>query len=129
MFIVDILSYEQIILHFPHSADRAVDSETKNLQYCNLTQQKRHPRMLISLGLHVVDDLLPGAGHDEAGQICLHADHLDVDQVPGDGLEHLVLRPLYVQYEPVDGWVTQGQQHGVEGYALDSGAVWSLLLL
>ena len=118
MFIVDILSYEQIILHFTHSADRAVDSETKNLQYCNSTQQKRHPRMLISLGLHVVDDLLPGAGHDKAGQVCLHADHLDVDQVPGDGLEHLVLRSLNVQYEPVDCGIVHGQQQGVQGNTL-----------
>ena len=72
----------------------------------------------VVLGLHVVDDLLPGAGHDQAGQVCLHADHLDVDQVPGDGLEHLVLRPLYVQYEPVDCGIVHGQQQGVQGDTL-----------
>ena len=74
--------------------------------------------MLISLGLHVVDDLLPGAGHDKAGQVCLHADHLDVDQVPWDGLEDLVLRPLYIQYEPVDCGIVHGQQQGVQGDTL-----------
>ena len=84
--------------------------------------------MLISLGLHVVDDLLPGAGHDEAGQVCLHADHLDVDQVPGDGLEHLVLRPLYVQYEPVDCGIVHGQQQRVQGDTLKGHAGVCLLL-
>ena len=107
MFIVDILSYEQIILHFTHSADRAVDSETKNLQYCNSTQLKRHPRMLISLGLHVVDDLLPSPGHHHPSYVGLHADHLNVDKVPGNGLQDLELRPLDVEDEPVDCGVTQ----------------------
>ena len=84
--------------------------------------------MNVSLGLHVVDDLLPGAGHEESSQVDLHADHLDIDQVPGDGLEHLVLRPLYVQYEPVDGGVVHGEQQGVEGHTLDGAAGLRLLL-
>ena len=74
--------------------------------------------MKVSLGLHVVNDLLPRAGHHHTGQVSLHADHLDVDKVPGDGLEDLVLRPLYVQNEPVDGGVAHGQQQGVEWDAL-----------
>ena len=63
--------------------------------------------VLVALGLHVLDDLLPGPGHHYAGQVCLHADHLDVHEVPGDGLQDLVLRPLDVEYEPVDGGITQ----------------------
>ena len=74
--------------------------------------------MFVALGLHEADDLLPRAGHHDTGQVRLHADHLDVDEVPGDGLEDLVLRPLYVQNEPVDGGVAHGQQQGVEWDAL-----------
>ena len=43
----------------------------------------------VSLGLEIVDDILPWAGHDEAGQVCLHTDDLDVDAVPWNGLKHL----------------------------------------
>ena len=59
------------------------------------------PPVNVSLGLEIVDDLLPRARHDETGQVCLHTDDLDVDAVPGNGLKHLELHPLYVQDEPV----------------------------
>ena len=49
-----------------------------------------------------------------SSQVGLHADHLDVDLVPGDGLEDLELRPLNVEDEPVDGGVTQSQEERVE---------------
>ena len=84
--------------------------------------------VLVALGLHVVDDLLPGAGHDKAGQVCLHADHLDVDLVPGDGLEDLILRPLDVEDEPVNCGVTQSQEESVERNTLESCAGLSFLL-
>ena len=66
--------------------------------------------MLVALGLHVVDDLLPRPGHHHPGQVGLHTDHLDVDQVPGDGLQDLELRPLDVEDEPVDCGITQSQE-------------------
>ena len=51
----------------------------------------------VSLGLEILDDVLPGAGHAaEPGQVGLDTDDLDVYAVPGDGLQDLVLRPLYV---------------------------------
>ena len=83
---------------------------------------------MISLGLHVLDDLLPAAGHHQAGQVGLHADHLDVDLVPGDGLEDLELRPLDVEDEPVHGGITQSQEESVERQALEGDGVRALLL-
>ena len=82
----------------------------------------------VSLGLEIVDDLLPGAGHDEAGQVRLHADHLDVHEVPGDGLEDLVLRPLNVEDEPVYCGITQSQKERVERQTLQCLAGRCLLL-
>ena len=79
---------------------------------------------MISLGLHVLDDLLPTARHHQAG----HTDHLDVHEVPGDGLEDLELRPLNVEDEPVDVGITQSQEERVERQALESDGVRSLLL-
>ena len=75
--------------------------------------------MLISLGLHVLDDLLPAARHHHPCQVGLHADHLDVDLVPGDGLEDLELRPLDVEDEPVNCGVAQGQEESVERNTLE----------
>ena len=83
---------------------------------------------MISLGLHVLDDLLPGPGHHQAGQVGLHADHLDVHEVPGDGLEDLELRPLDVEDEPVNGGITQSQEESVERKTLESDGLGSLLL-
>ena len=84
--------------------------------------------MLISLGLHVLDDILPAARHHQACQVGLHADHLDVDLLPGDGLEHLELRPLDVEDEPVNCGVTQRQEESVEREALQGRAGLGLLL-
>ena len=75
--------------------------------------------MLIALGLHVLDDLLPATWHHQPGQVGLHADHLDVDLVPGDGLEDLVLRPLDVEDEPVNCGVAQSQEESVERNTLE----------
>ena len=75
--------------------------------------------VLISLGLHVLDDLLPAARHHQACQVGLHADHLDVNLVPGNGLEDLVLRPLDVEDEPVNCGVTQSQEESVERNTLE----------
>ena len=84
--------------------------------------------MSVSLGLHVLDDLLPGPGHHYAGQVGLHADHLDVHEVPGDGLEDLVLRPLNVEDEPVYCGITQSQKERVERQTLQCLAGLCLLL-
>ena len=73
---------------------------------------------MITLGLHVLNDLLPAAWHHHPGHVGLDADHLDVNTVPWYGLEDLVLRPLYVQYEPVDCGIVHGQQQGVQGDTL-----------
>ena len=84
--------------------------------------------MLVALGLHVLDDLLPGPGHHHAGQVGLHTDHLDVHEVPGNGLQDLVLGPLNVEDEPVNCGITQSQEESVEGKTLESRAVLGLLL-
>ena len=83
---------------------------------------------MISMGLHVLDDLLPAARHHQAGHVGLHADHLDVHEVPGDGLEDLVLRPLDVEDEPVYCGITQSQEESVERQALEGQASFRLLL-
>ena len=70
--------------------------------------------VLVALGLHVLDDLLPGPGHHQAGQVGFYADHLDVHEVPGDGLEDLELGPLDVEDEPVNCGITQSQEESVE---------------
>ena len=36
-----------------------------------------------------LSSIQPGALHDESSQVCLHADHLNVHYVPGDGLQYL----------------------------------------
>ena len=74
---------------------------------------------MISLALHVLDDLLPAARHHQPGHVGLHADHLDVHEVPGDGLQDLELRPLDVEDEPVDCGVTQSQEESVERNTLE----------
>ena len=84
--------------------------------------------VLVALGLHVLDDLLPGPRHHQACQVGLHADHLDVHEVPGDGLEDLELRPLDVEDEPVDGGITQSQQERVERQTLQGQTGLRLLL-
>ena len=84
--------------------------------------------MLISLGFHVVDNLLPAARHHQPCQVGLHADHLDVHEVPGDGLEDLVLRPLNVEDEPVYCGITQSQEESVERQTLQCLAGLCLLL-
>ena len=76
----------------------------------------------VSLGLEILDDVLPGAGHAEPRQVGLDTDDLDVNTVPGDGLQDLVLHPLYVEDEPVDSWVTSRQQESVERQTLEGGA-------
>ena len=83
---------------------------------------------MISLGLHVLYDLLPGARHHQPGHVGLHADHLDVHEVPGDGLQHLELGPLDVEDEPVNCGVTQRQEESVEREALEGPAALGLLL-
>ena len=84
--------------------------------------------MLVALGPHVLDDLLPGPGHHQAGQVGLHADHLDVHKVPGDCLEDLVLRPLNVEDEPVYCGITQSKEESKERNTLESDGVRTLLL-
>ena len=84
--------------------------------------------MLISLGLHVLDDLLPAAWHHHPCQVGLHTDHLDIDLVPRDGLQDLILRPLDVEDEPVNCGVTQSQEESVERNTLEGCAGLGLLL-
>ena len=83
---------------------------------------------MITLGLHVLDDLLPAARHHHPRQVGLHADHLDVHEVPGDGLQDLELRPLDVEDEPVHGGITQSQEESVERQTLEGEAGLGLLL-
>ena len=58
--------------------------------------------------LHQLDDVLPGAGEHQPRQVSLHADHPDVQQLPGQRLQHSQLSSLNVQTEVVDGGVVQG---------------------
>ena len=47
------------------------------------------PPVRVAPGPHVGQDLLPAALHHHPRQVGLHAHHLDVQLVPGDGPQHL----------------------------------------
>ena len=70
--------------------------------------------MNVAPGRHVINYLLSGSRHHHPGHVGLHADHLDVHEVPGDGLQDLELRPLDVEDEPVNCRITQSQEESVE---------------
>ena len=52
------------------------------------------PPVRVAPGPHVGQDLLAAALHHHPRQVGLHAHHLDVQLVPGDGPQHLVTAEL-----------------------------------